>query len=30
LEFPLHYIRMQENGIQGIADLMDYLPSDIA
>ena len=30
LEFPLYDIRMQEDCIQGIADLMDYLPSNIA
>jgi|SRR4029434_2586114 hypothetical protein len=29
LEFPLHHIGMQKDRIQGIADLMDYLPSKI-
>jgi hypothetical protein len=30
LEFPKYHIGMQEDSIQRIADLMDYLPSDIA
>jgi hypothetical protein len=29
LELSLYHIRMQEDRVQGITDLVDYLPSDI-